>query len=244
MTPRNYSYPKTCFSVSRSRSMAPTEKNNLSSAAELDPRQTLVQQLKSGDPRAWELLYELYAPLICHWAKCAGVTCEHEQENVVQDVFTKVIRHLDSYQELEGRGSFPAWLYTITRNHINSTRNGALSTVGGSGWQKRMHEIPFPKSPAQRFDSVWEREQQHVEQKNKLVSKIFDWMDQRFKTKQRNKAVIKELLMDNKSANEIAEDHKVTTNVIYQIKSRVMAQIREKFGDLENQPDSPGNSSS
>ena len=195
----------------------------------------MVQQLKSDDPAAWELLYELYSPLICHWAKRTGVTCPHEQENVVQDVFTKVIKHIDSYRDLEGRGSFPAWLYTVTRNHINSARNGEPATVGGSVWQKQIHEIPFPRTTTQRFDSVWEREQKHVDQKSKLVSKIFDWMDKRFKTKDRNKAVLKELLMDNKTVNEIAEDHNVTKNVVYQIKSRMMAQIREKFGDPEGQ---------
>ena len=62
-------------------------------------------------------------------------------------------------------------------------------------------------------------------------------MDQRFKPRNRNKAVLKELLMDNKSAREIAEDHNVSTNVIYQIKSRMMAQIREKFGDPDGSSD-------
>lgn len=219
--------------------MAQKQKNNPSSAPELDPRQTLIEQLKSDDPAAWELLYELYSPLICHWAQRTGVTCPHEQENVVQDVFTKVIKHIDSYRELEGRGSFPAWLYTITRNHINSTRNGEPPTVGGSSWQKLLHEIPFPKTPAQRFDSVWEREQKHVDQKSKFVSKIFAWMDQRYKSKNRNKAVLKELLMDDKPAKQIAEDHKVSTNVIYQIKSRMMAQIRERFGDPNDPPEQP-----
>lgn len=217
--------------------MAKAQQNNSSSTAELDPRQTLIEQLKSDDPAAWELLYELYSPLICHWAKRTGVICPHEQENVVQDVFTKVIKNIDSYRELEGRGSFPGWLYTITRNHISSTRSGEPPTIGGSSWQRRLHEIPFPKTPAQRFDSVWERQQKHYDQKCKLVSKIFDWMDQRFKPRNRNKAVLKELLMDNKSAREIAEDHNVSTNVIYQIKSRMMAQIREKFGDPDGSSD-------
>lgn len=219
--------------------MSTTRKDKSSPTSQLDPRQTLIQQLKSGDPAAWELLYELYSPLICHWAKRAGVTCPHEQENVVQDVFTKVIKYIDSYRELEGRGSFPAWLCTVTRNHINSTRNSNPDTVGGSVWQKQLHEIPFPKTPAQRFDSVWEREQKNVDQKSKLVSKIFDWMDKRFRTKNRNKTVLKELLMDNKSVNEIAEAHNVSTNVVYQIKSRMTAQIREEFGEPEHESAPP-----
>ena len=68
-------------------------------------------------------------------------------------------------------------------------------------------------------------------------------MDQRFKSKNRNKTVLKALLMDNKPANEIAKDHNVSTNVIYQIKSRTMAQIREKFSgsdDPGNKPENPG----
>lgn len=232
------------FSASLSptvNALSGTQHNKNSSTPELDPQQNLIEQLKSDDPAAWEMLYKLYSPLICHWAKRVGVTCPHEQENVVQDVFTKVIKNIDSYQELEGRGSFPGWLHTITRNHINSTRISEPRTVGGSVWQRQLGEIPFPKATAQQFDSIWEREQKNVDQKNELVSKIFDWMDQRFKSKNRNKTVLKALLMDNKPANEIAEDHNVSTNVIYQIKSRTMAQIREKFGDPDpgNQPENP-----
>ena len=219
--------------------MAGKQNDNPSSSTGLDPRKTLVEQLKSDDPEAWELLYELYSPLICHWAKRNGVSCPHEQENVVQDVFTKVVKNIGSFQELEGSGSFPGWLYTITRNHINSTRKGSLPTIGGSAWQLHLNEIPFPKSSPQGLDSAWEQQQKHVDQKSKFVSKIFAWMDQRYKRKTRNKAVLKELLMDDKPANEVAKHHNVSTNVIYQIKSRMTAQIREKFGDSEQQPEKP-----
>lgn len=219
--------------------MAETRSKNHSVTSELDPRQTLIEQLKADDPAAWELLYELYSPLICHWAKGNGVTCPHEQENVVQDVFTKVIKNIGGYRELEGRGSFPGWLHTITRNHIHTKRNGELATVGGSNWQKRLHEIPFPKLPtSQRFDSVWERRQKHVDQKSKFVSSIFDWIDKRYKSKKRNKSVLKDLLMDSKPANEVARDHNVTTNVIYQIKSRMVAQIREVFNPEDDSSNS------
>ncbi len=206
-----------------------------------DPRQTLIEQLKADDPAAWELLYELYSPVICDWAKEKGVRCPHERENVVQDVFTKVVKNINSYQELENRGSFPGWLYTITRNHIYSKGSGDLATVGGSNWQQRMYEIPFPKNPtSQRFDSVWERRQKQSDQKSKFVSTIFAWIEQRSKSKNRNKSVLKGLLMDNKPAKEIADDHNVTTNVIYQIKSRMVSQIRKRFGDSAEQAENSG----
>lgn len=216
--------------------MCKTGNENSSSNCELNPLQTLIEQVKANDPTAWELLYELYSPLIGQCAKSNGVSCPHERENVVQDVFTKLIKSIGNYKDLEGRGSFPGWLCTITRNHVLTMRNRGMATVGGSSWQKRIDAIPFPKNPtAQRFDSVWERQQKHVEQKTKVVSKIFDWIDQRYKSKNRNKAVLKDLLMDEKSANEVAQDHNVTTNVIYQIKSRMVAQIREMFeGHLDS----------
>jgi len=215
--------------------MGKTGTENPSSNGELNPLQTLIEQVKANDPAAWELLYELYSPLIGQYAQSNGVRCPHERENIVQDVFTKLIKSIDSYKNLEGRGSFRAWLCTITRNHVLTERNRKLASVGGSSWQKRIDEIPFPKnSPAQQYDSVWERRQKQLDQKSKAVSKIFEWIDERYKSKDRNKAVLKDLLMDEKSAYEVAQDHNVTTNVIYQIKSRMVAQIREIFDSSGN----------
>lgn len=214
-----------------------TGKENSSSSCELDPLQTLIEQAKANDPTAWELLYELYSPLIGRCARSNGVSCPHERENVVQDVFTKLIKVIDSYKDLEGRGSFPAWLSTITRNHVLTKRNGELATVGGSSWQKRIDEIPHPKDSVSQFnsDSVWERQQKRIEQKSQFVSKIFEWIDERYKTKERNRAILRGLLVEGKTAHEVAQEHNVTTNVIYQIKSRMVAQIREMFdGHLNN----------
>jgi len=201
----------------------------LNSRSTRDSEQTLIEKLKAKDPIAWESLYEHYAPMICRWAKRNGVTCPHEQENIVQDVFTKVIKNIGTFRRLEDRGSFPGWLFTITRNHIRTARKSKLATVGGSSWQRRLDEIPFPRINSQRFDSGFEFQQKQLDKKSEFVSAIFAWIDERYKSKNRNKAVLKDLLMDDKSAHEVARDHNVTTNVIYQIKSRMVAQIREVF---------------
>jgi len=204
--------------------------NHLSTSTLLDSEQTLIERLRANSPNAWEALYELYSPMICRWARGNGVTCPHEQENIVQDVFTIVIKNIGSFERRRDRGSFPGWLYTITRNHIRSKRDSRLAIVGGSNWQRRLDEIPFPRiSNSQQFDSASEIEQKQLDEKNKFVSAIFAWIDKRYKSRNRNKAVLKDLLMENKSAHEVAQDHNVTTNVIYQIKSRMVAQIREVF---------------
>jgi len=204
------------------------------SKSNLDYEQTLIEQLKVEDSVAWESLYERYSPAICRWASCNGVTCPHEQENVVQDVFTKVLKNIGSFKRLKDRGSFSAWLYVITRNHIRSSRKGRLVAIGGATWQRSLDEIPFPRNlTSLQVDSAQEMRQKRLDQKSEFVSTIFAWIDNRYRPKSRNKAVLKDLLLDNKSATEVAQKHSVTTNVIYQIKSRMVAQIREEFDSSE-----------
>lgn len=73
---------------------------------------TLVEAAKSGDRRAFQLLFERYERKV--YAVAYGFLRNQEDAlDVVQDAFIKVFRYLPNF---EGQSSFYTWLYRITAN--------------------------------------------------------------------------------------------------------------------------------
>jgi RNA polymerase sigma-70 factor (ECF subfamily) len=75
----------------------------------------LVEQILSGDQKAFDLLYETYFPRVYGFAfkrlRDAG-----DAEDVTQEVFLTVFNVLGSYR---GNSSLLVWIFGITRNTVN-----------------------------------------------------------------------------------------------------------------------------
>src|SRR5207237_680601 len=72
---------------------------------------TLVERVRSRAPGAWERLSFLYGPLVCGWARRAGLRTE-DAADVVQEVFLAVARNLAGFHH-EAGDTFRGWLWTI-----------------------------------------------------------------------------------------------------------------------------------
>ncbi|MDG1874698.1 MAG: sigma-70 family RNA polymerase sigma factor [Mariniblastus sp.] len=207
-----------------------TNQNALNS--DPDTQMSLIEQAKNDLPSAWEIVYTLYAPLIRRWARSFGVTCPYELENIVQDVFTKIAKNLKQYQDRATGGSFRGWLRVITRNHIFTNRlgNSKLRTIGGSDWHQRLSEIPFNnKSLTSLLDTT---NNDHTEETSVIFRNIVNWVDKRYQKQKRQKIVFRRVILEEQAPSEVAKELNVSVNVVYQLKSRILAQIREVFKDV------------
>lgn len=87
----------------------------------------LIDAIRSGDPGAFEELYETYFRRVFNFSvrKIGDPT---EAEDVCQDVFSAVFTCLDRFQ---GRSDLVVWIYGITRNILNNRlrRRGALRLI-------------------------------------------------------------------------------------------------------------------
>jgi len=84
----------------------------MSKAHEAPSDEALAERARDGDVRAFELLVTRYqAPLFNYLRRMIGNASE--AEDVLQDTFMKVYRHLDRFRP---DGRFRSWLYRIATN--------------------------------------------------------------------------------------------------------------------------------
>lgn len=78
-----------------------------------DESMDLIKRCLAGEEAAFEALYQQYARLVYH---TAFLMLNHPQDtdDVLQEVFIRVFRHLDTYDPT--RGAFSTWLHRITVN--------------------------------------------------------------------------------------------------------------------------------
>jgi len=106
----------------------------------------LVAQITAGDPAALEEIYERYAAHVMGLA--FRITNDKDlAEDIVQEVFWRIWRIAESYQAQ--RGSFAAWLLTITRNQAIDAvrrRNARPQTLLKEEDDWIVEQIPDPDS--------------------------------------------------------------------------------------------------
>ncbi len=92
----------------------------------------LIRKAKRGDRAAIEALIEGHRGRLHHFL-LRLTRCEQLAEDVAQDAFVRVLRHLDRFDE---RFRFSTWIFTIARrlwiNHIQKFRPIPDSDVVGS----------------------------------------------------------------------------------------------------------------
>lgn len=78
---------------------------------------SLIDHAREGQPKAWSDLVCLYAPLVARWCQQYKIqSCD--ADDVVQEVFISVSRHLVNYGQTSTENSFRGWLWTIARSKI------------------------------------------------------------------------------------------------------------------------------
>lgn len=107
-----------------------------------DPQLTdedLARAAQRGEVRALEALLDRHQAKVLRVLGFLGVPAQ-DREDVAQDVFLRVFRHLGGYRP---RQAFGAWLYRVTVNaaHDYRTRRGRKA-AGESGWQPELEAAP------------------------------------------------------------------------------------------------------
>ena len=183
---------------------------------------TLLKRLQQEpDPAAWQLLVDIYAPLIGRWlSRCPLQHADHE--DLTQEVLQIVVRKLPEFQRRR-EGSFRAWLRVVTANclraHWRSAKHRATAT-GDSDFVQMLQELEDPQSPlAQEWD---EEDDRHV------VRRLLELIEPQFEPTTLD--AFRRVVMDGEKPAQVAAELGVSVNAVLIARSRVLRRLR---GELE-----------
>ena len=187
---------------------------------------TLLARVTAKDPAAWQMLVDLYGPLILYWIRRQGLS-EHDAADVLQDVFAGVATSIPRFQRSR-EGSFQAWLWVITRNHLARffrTRAASVQAAGGTeAWlnlanlAEALSDEPDEHTARPVLNELYQRGLQLVRSEFEDRSWQMFWLT----------------VVDQIPTADVAVQFGITTNGVRQIKSRILRRLREVLGEASD----------
>jgi RNA polymerase sigma-70 factor, ECF subfamily len=186
---------------------------------------SLLVQLKTGKPEAWQQLVDLYGPLIYYWCRKFGLQ-PADAADVFQEVFAAVAANIVRFVYERGRGRFRGWLWVIARNKIRDIeRRRAEETLalGNRQSQPPITEIPeqWTEPPADDADSRQLTSLYHAGLS--LVRAEFE---------ERTWDAFWLVAIDRQEVSRVAQDLNMSAAAIRQAKSRVLRRLRAVLGEV------------
>ena len=186
---------------------------------------SLLERARAADrdEDAWRRLVALYRPLVRFWCARSGVRAA-DQDDVVQEVFAAVARHLGEFRRDRPGDSFRGWLRVITRNQVLlSLRRGQgqARAEGGSQALRKLQEVPDAlagPSPEEdeQMKQVYQRALEQVRGEFEECTWRAFWLT----------------AIEGRQPAALAAELGVTAGAIRQAKSRVLRRLREEMGDV------------
>ena len=183
----------------------------------------IAVQVTGEREAAWVRFFGLYEPAIKRFVAYHDST--HDPDDVVQDIFLKLVNIVQSGGYSSDMGSFRAFLATMIRRHLVSLFR--KDRARGAGLHVDIDDVEpsVPADVAEQIDIKWRmaRHQsaiEHVLTKTAISAQSRD--------------IYRAYVEEGRSLDEVAAQFGVTKAVIYKIKARVeqMAAIIEaEFAD-------------
>lgn len=185
---------------------------------------TLLDRLAvANSADAWDQFVELYAPLMLHWNREAGLQ-EADARDVAQDAMTFIISHIRSF-ERNREGSFRAWLkrisYNMLRNHRRKSRAGQrVGDVKPEDLQTAGEDFLYAENYYQDvFESAL-----------RMLHKEFTGMSW--------DAFLSTALL-NRGVEEVAQELKISANAVYIARHRITTRLSETVREFVEGDDLP-----
>jgi RNA polymerase sigma-70 factor (ECF subfamily) len=188
---------------------------------------TLLAAIRARDQEAWRRLVCVYGPLVVRKCRQKGLQ-EADVEDVVGGVFAEVVARIAGYQPRHARGSFRAWLRTITATKIIDVwrrRQAPGGQGAGGGTQQGLEEADLPDLNDPPDPSEEESERLIV------FRRVLNLVLERCSETTRKAFV--SVAIDERAPEDVAAEMGVTVNVVYLARSRVLQRVRTALDELE-----------
>ncbi|MFV1967522.1 MAG: RNA polymerase sigma factor [Pirellulaceae bacterium] len=176
------------------------------------------------DSESWNRLVGLYAPLLKRWLKRYEVQ-HSDAEDLLQEVFTTLVRDLPKFRHNHRAGAFRSWLRTILVHRLHDfwrSRQYRPVATGKTGFLKQLDELA---EGASRVSQVWNREHDQY-----VMKHLMDAIQGQFEPK--TWQAFHRQVVDGLRADVVAAELGVSLGSVYAAKSRVLNALRRESKGL------------
>jgi len=181
----------------------------------LNTRLTLIARVRDADDsQAWSEFVTIYTPIIFSFLRKRGLS-PTDAEDVTQDTFHAISQALPKFNLDKSIGTFRNWLFTVTRSKLNTHLSKSQRT-----------DIPTGNLPESADTKDWDE----------LYMKELFAQACRVVEKQVESSTwhaFWRTAVELESPDAVATALSLTTDNVYQKKSRVAARIREAIQSLD-----------
>ncbi len=193
-------------------------------------RPSLIVRVRNrADAASWREFYQFYQPLLMRYLHRLEVE-EHTANDLVQEIFIRLLKTLPSFEPCGRPGRFRAYLWRMTYSVlVDRTRRAKVRRHAEAEWIIRFRQTDGSEGRAlrQNMDEIYR--QQILEQALRQVRTV---------TSPRAWTCFAGRVLDNRPASALASELGISTNAVYVYASRVLkgvgkrcAAIAEELGD-------------
>jgi RNA polymerase sigma-70 factor (ECF subfamily) len=176
--------------------------------------------LNPSDPQAWERFVKRYGGVIYGWCLRKGLQAA-DAENVTQDVLLDWFRALKTFTYDRGKGTFRAWLYTVTR-HALADYGKKQKQLGGQRQGVDLADVEDREDLQQRLADEFDLELADVARARvQLLVSRRDW------------EIYTDLTHNGRSGREVAAERQMKVTAVVMVKHRVQQKLQEEIRRLE-----------
>jgi RNA polymerase sigma-70 factor (ECF subfamily) len=183
----------------------------------------LVRIRDARDREAWGQFVEIYAPLVYDMARRRGLQ-DADAADLTQEVLRSVAGAIGRLDYDPRRGTFRSWLFTVTRNAINSFFESGRRVPRGSGdssVQVWLENQPGPDEDSAEWDRDFQRRVlDYATERARLAFEDDTWQ------------AFARTAIEGKPVKDVATALGMTVGAVYIARSRVLGRIKEEVQKL------------
>lgn len=195
----------------------------------LRTRQSLLARVKGErDESAWQEFYQMYWRAVYGYAIHFGMPPQ-AAEDIVQEVFIKLLRRLPEFCYDRRKGRFLSWVKTVTRSTVIDHYRRLQRRMEGGVREEPDEE---GKSPLERIPADLDRDQPDWDREVKEAMLVTALERVQTRVKPVNFQAFRRYAINDEDAEEVASDLGISRNAVFIAKNRILKMLRDEVESI------------
>jgi RNA polymerase sigma factor (sigma-70 family) len=211
--------------------MSQTESSD-SDKSEFHTSLSLINRVRDRtDVESWREFYQFYQPLLTRYMRSLGLD-EHAANDVIQDVFVRLLQSLPTFEFDGKRGRFRGYLWKLTYSAlVDQARRIKSRRRAEENWIERFHNADEAESQKVQQELNEINQQQILE---RAMSRV------RSETSTKAWTCFEQRLLRDRPGSAIGAELGIADKAVFVYASRVLKAVRAQCAaleeELENEP--------